>query len=157
MPPAFVLSQNQTLMFMINAQARGKSHPNTENLQEPFLHNIQVCLHIETVNDLALTELPAPEGRQNPEPPPTCPFIYSNNEKDHDTFPSPGFHPGVIVSPTRKGSSECPIEHPISPKRSPAKPPKWTGFSPCEPAPQGAVRCGEWPSIAHPPTRQRFV
>ncbi len=69
-------------MFMININAGGKPHTNTENLQEPFLHNIQVCLHIETVNDLALTELPAPEGRQNPEPPPTCPFICSNNEKD---------------------------------------------------------------------------
>jgi hypothetical protein len=34
------------------------------------------------VNDLTLTEYPTPRGRQNPEPPPTCPFIYTNNENE---------------------------------------------------------------------------
>ena len=46
-------------MFMININAGGEPHANTKNLQEPFLHNIQVCLHIETVERLMLTEFPS--------------------------------------------------------------------------------------------------
>src|SRR5690349_23138710 len=76
MPPAFVLSQNQTLMFMSIITARHKTPPQQQHLWEPFLHNIQVCMHIETVNDLALTDHTQPRGSRRPEPPPTCPFIH---------------------------------------------------------------------------------
>ena len=81
---ASVRSEPESNSHVYDRQTRqGKTRRTSRHLWEPFLHNIQmVCMHIGTVNDLALTEYPTPRGRQNPEPPPTCPFIYTNNENE---------------------------------------------------------------------------
>ena len=38
MPPAFVLSQNQTLKFMSDPVPRGKTRSDRAGFKEPFLH-----------------------------------------------------------------------------------------------------------------------
>jgi hypothetical protein len=40
MPPAFVLSQNQTLKLMTDIKA-GENPPQRRHFKEPFLHNTQ--------------------------------------------------------------------------------------------------------------------
>ena len=48
---------------------------------------------------LKFTVYPTPEGRQNPEPPPTCPFICSNNEKETaDTNPPLFLKKGIVAA-----------------------------------------------------------
>ena len=97
MPPAFVLSQDQTLKFDVRSDARWNNPaPNRSflgaclHLGRPSKYTLMgapenACPKTSTLltygyvkdiqTDLALTEYLAPKNRQDPEPPPTCPFI----------------------------------------------------------------------------------
>ena len=81
MPPAFVLSQDQTLKFEPKRNWHGINTANQLclNFKDPFLHKVitymDICVRTYVRNELIYNQAPGALKPPDLAPPPTCPFI----------------------------------------------------------------------------------
>ena len=111
MPPAFILSHDQTLKFMSDPRPGGITEWKAAHLREPDLHiKLRVVIgHASTQplpaadlwSGLLLSLATDTLRLSDEEPPPTCPFILTNNVKERKQ-PTPWLLPffkGRAVAP----------------------------------------------------------
>jgi hypothetical protein len=142
MPPAFVLSQDQTLKFV--SRHHGTSfHPPTAapNFRSRYLHLSNV---MDTKDMYKASTFQPVTGAQRPPdraPSPTCPFIKTNNVKDPTDK-----HRRTTITPRSLHLGGLAVR---------------LSWRPANPLPNGSVPSGEAPSNLHPrvgqPTFCRFV